>query len=206
MNEFVEECRREWARLHVPDPIANEMAADLEADLKEAEAEGASPEEVLGSGAFDPRSFAASWAAERGVAQPPEPPQTQPLPPPTTTTTTRPRRHLGVLAVLAGSVAAGVVVFIGAALVVGGVRSSRAVAGPVIGPVPFPPFPRMRVGPVTVRVASQGPIGAIGVLILAVLLVGIIGLTLTVAFWRPWNNGGRWSHPHHDQTPEGHYS
>jgi hypothetical protein len=46
------------------------MAADLAADLKEAEDDGASPEEVLGSGAFDPRSFAASWAAERGVIPP----------------------------------------------------------------------------------------------------------------------------------------
>ena len=33
MNEFVEECRREWRRLGVPDPIANEMAADLTADI-----------------------------------------------------------------------------------------------------------------------------------------------------------------------------
>ena len=31
MNEFIEECRREWRRLGVPDPIANEMAADLAA-------------------------------------------------------------------------------------------------------------------------------------------------------------------------------
>ena len=67
MNAFIEECRREWRRLRVPDPIANEMAADLASDLAEAEAEGVSPEEVLGSGAFDPRSFAASWAGERGV-------------------------------------------------------------------------------------------------------------------------------------------
>src|SRR6266536_926983 len=70
VNDFVEQCRREWKRLRVPDPVANEMAADLAADLKEAEAEGASPEEVLGSGAFDPRSFAASWATERGVSRP----------------------------------------------------------------------------------------------------------------------------------------
>jgi len=40
VNEFVEECRREWRRLGVPDPIANEMAADLTADIEEAEAEG----------------------------------------------------------------------------------------------------------------------------------------------------------------------
>jgi hypothetical protein len=67
VNEFVEECRREWKRLGVPGPAANEMAADLEADLAEAAADGASPEEVLGTGAFDARSFAANWAAERGL-------------------------------------------------------------------------------------------------------------------------------------------
>ena len=70
MKDFVEECRREWKRLRVPDPVADEMAADLAADLEEAEAEGASAEEVLGSGAFDARSFAAAWAAERGVGRP----------------------------------------------------------------------------------------------------------------------------------------
>jgi hypothetical protein len=70
VSEFIEECRREWKRLRVPDPIADEMAADLAADLQEAEVEGASPEEVLGSSASDPRAFAASWATERGVVQP----------------------------------------------------------------------------------------------------------------------------------------
>jgi hypothetical protein len=70
VNEFVEECRREWKRLRVPDAVANEMAADLAADLDEAEADGVSAEAVLGSGAFDPRSFAAAWAAERGVIEP----------------------------------------------------------------------------------------------------------------------------------------
>jgi hypothetical protein len=67
VNQFVEECRREWKRLRVPDPVADEMAAELTADLDEAAAEGAWPEEVLGSAASDPRSFAAAWAAERGV-------------------------------------------------------------------------------------------------------------------------------------------
>ena len=69
MSEFVEECRREWKRLRVPDPIANEMAADLVADLNEAEADGASPEEVLGNAAFDARTFAATWAMERGLVE-----------------------------------------------------------------------------------------------------------------------------------------
>jgi hypothetical protein len=67
MSEFVEQCRREWKRLGVPDPLAEEMAADLASDLGEAEADGVSAEELLGSSAFDPRSFAASWAAERGI-------------------------------------------------------------------------------------------------------------------------------------------
>jgi hypothetical protein len=29
MSEFVEQCRREWRRLGVADPLAEEMAADL---------------------------------------------------------------------------------------------------------------------------------------------------------------------------------
>jgi hypothetical protein len=71
MSDFVEQCRREWKRLGVSDQLAEEMAADLASDLGEAEAEGVSAEELLGSSAFDPRSFAASWAAERGII--PEP-------------------------------------------------------------------------------------------------------------------------------------
>src|SRR5262252_3108598 len=67
MSDFVAECRREWKRLRVPDAVADEMAADLAADLDEAAAEGVPTEEVLGAGARDPRSFAAAWAAERGV-------------------------------------------------------------------------------------------------------------------------------------------
>jgi hypothetical protein len=67
VSEFVDQCRAEWHRLGVPDAITNEMAADLAADLDEAAADGVSPEEVLGTAAFDPRGFAASWASERGV-------------------------------------------------------------------------------------------------------------------------------------------
>lgn len=71
MNEFIEQCRSEWRRLGVPDLVADEMAAELAADLQEAAAEGVSAEEVLGSGAGDPRSFAAAWAGERGVIERP---------------------------------------------------------------------------------------------------------------------------------------
>src|SRR5262249_18875938 len=67
MSDFVEQCRREWERLGVADPLADEMAADLASDLADAEADGVSAEELLGSSAFDPRSFACSWAAERGI-------------------------------------------------------------------------------------------------------------------------------------------
>jgi hypothetical protein len=77
MSEFLEACRREWRRLGVPDPIAAEMAADLAADLEQAAAEGVAAEELLGSGAFDPAGFAASWAAERGVV-PESPPARHP--------------------------------------------------------------------------------------------------------------------------------
>jgi hypothetical protein len=42
MPAFIEECRYEWKRLGVPDSMAEEMATDLEADLAEAEADGAS--------------------------------------------------------------------------------------------------------------------------------------------------------------------
>jgi hypothetical protein len=71
VSQFVEECRREWKRLRVPRTIADEMANDLAADLEEAEADGASAEDVLGSGASDPRAFAAAWASERGIARTP---------------------------------------------------------------------------------------------------------------------------------------
>ena len=67
MSEFVEQCRREWRRLGVADPLAEEMAADLASDLEEAEAEGVSAADYLGASALDPRSFAASWASERGI-------------------------------------------------------------------------------------------------------------------------------------------
>jgi hypothetical protein len=65
MTAFVEECRREWKRLDVPDGVAEEMAAELESDLAEAEADGVSAAEMLGES--DPRRFAATWASERGL-------------------------------------------------------------------------------------------------------------------------------------------
>jgi hypothetical protein len=65
VNEFVDQCRREWRRLGVSQAVAQEMAEELTADL----AEGASAEDVLGTDAVDARSFAARWARERDVIE-----------------------------------------------------------------------------------------------------------------------------------------
>jgi hypothetical protein len=65
MNEFVDQCRREWRRLGVSPAVAQEMAEELAADL----AEGASVEDVLEADAADARSFAERWARERGVIE-----------------------------------------------------------------------------------------------------------------------------------------
>lgn len=70
MNDFVERCLREWRRIGVPEAAANEMAADLDADLRDAAADDVAPEEVLGNGIFDAASFARSWAAARGLIPP----------------------------------------------------------------------------------------------------------------------------------------
>jgi hypothetical protein len=73
VSDFVERCRREWDRIGVPVAVADDMAAELAADLEEAAADGVSAADVLGHDASDPRSFAASWAAERGVVPSPRP-------------------------------------------------------------------------------------------------------------------------------------
>src|SRR5712691_2704697 len=149
VSQFVEECRREWKRLRVPDPVANEMAADLAADLAEAEAEGGSAEDVLGSGAFDPRSFAASWATERGVIPQPPPVSRDRIP-----------RRSGVRAAIA---AFALIAIIGAvlAIVASPSRPGRlALASPfrpalrveVTPPLRLVGPPRLRVGRPWVRV------------------------------------------------------
>jgi hypothetical protein len=73
MTPYVEECRREWKRLGVPDLLAEEMATELETDLEEAQADGVSATEILGESA--PRRFAATWARERGLVAEPQPPR-----------------------------------------------------------------------------------------------------------------------------------
>lgn len=197
MSQFVEECRREWKRLRVPDPVANEMAADLAADLKEAEEEGASAEEVLGSGAFDPRSFAASWAAERGVIQPPLP-----------TAISLPRRSRMSAAIAASAVVA----IIGAVLAIlaspGGpgplaVASAVGPGRPVFTSPLGPPrvrlvsplaVPQLRerdlptVPGFAVQVHNTGvDLRAIGLIL---LIVGIVGLVVSLLYSLPWAGPG----------------
>jgi hypothetical protein len=204
VSDFVEQCKEEWKRLRVPDPVANEMAADLAADLKEAEADGASPEDVLGSSLFDPQSFAASWAAERGVI----PPQTaqhetassehgvNPSPTQYGRRPSRPR-------MLAALAAFAVLALIGAAFTVHGSVSRAAVvrvAAPagaariklLPGPRSIWITPKGRVE--VVPQAGIGPVPAFGVfgdtsnpdlhgLGPILLILGLLGLLLTTLYW-----------------------
>jgi hypothetical protein len=199
VSEFVEECRREWKRLGVPDPIAGEMAADLAADLAEAEVDGVSAEQVLGSGAFDPRAFAASWASERGVVGPSPPPSTtQPQPPPTVTTQTQPSTTPTQPSPLPGPVdrprlrlpdaifLAGVVVVVVAALAL--VSRRTGAAGAAV-PVRFDPQGPSGGGfPVFVNAHHSLAVPAVGVLL---LLVAIAGLVVWLRYRSPWAGVGR---------------
>ena len=172
MNEFVAECRREWKRLRVPDPVANEMAADLTADLAEAESEGVSAEQVLGSGAFDPRSFAASWAAERGVVAAPPPVTRDRFP--------RPSR---VLVAVAAAAAVLVTIVVALALLRAHAGVAQVAVAPQPGPGPIGSFVMPGGGPHGVYVR------ALGVL---VLLAGLVGLAaLSAACWWRWGNPRR---------------
>ncbi len=178
MNEFVDECRREWRRLGVPDPVANEMAADLTADLEEAAAEGGTAEDVLGNSAFDPRRFAASWAIAQGVTRPVAAPS-------------RWRSH----PVLVGTLAAGLVVLaLGAVLVAAvGVRRNsvamvahRLSAGPPIRLTPAGPARFGPLGPF-VTVHPGNPVLLAG-LVLLVLLAGLVVLgALAWSYRGPWS-------------------
>lgn len=150
---FVDECLREWKRLGVADAVANEMAAELTADLAEAEAEGASAEEVLGYAVFDARAFAAQWAEERGlIAGAPAPrPRSVPI------------ALVVAVAIFLVVIAAGIAVFAGAA------TTHVAAAG----------VPRVALVPPPHRVLPSPPDTA-GFVFLG---VGIGGILASLATW-----------------------
>jgi len=186
VNEFVEACRQEWRRLGVEDAVANEMAADLTADLDEAAAEGGTAEDVLGNSAFDPRRFAADWALARGVTGPPAPIRP---PAPVSLPRWRPRMAVALTAALA------VLTMTAGLFLVAGDRSrSVAVAvhrmatgsGPIRFFVPGPGHPSIRVpfGPPF----AAAPITVLGGHPIALLLfiLGVVGLGLVFAlYWLP---------------------
>jgi hypothetical protein len=179
VNEFVDECRREWKRLGVPDHVAAEMAADLEADLDEAAAEGVSAEEVLGSAAFDARSFASAWAAERGVVG--RAPRSG----------RRLVRRSHLLAALATCALAAAIA--GAALVIAASPSAQRRAGVWVATPPPPSS-----APVTMRVIGPEVVAGdlvvgvddgtddtrtVGAVLLIVGLAGVAPLTM-ISLWR----------------------
>ncbi len=193
MIEFIEECRREWKRLGVPDPISNEMAADLTADIEEAQAEGGSAEDVLGDSLFDPRRFAAAWAGARGVTAPSVP---VPVGPPSLPERVRPRWYQ-LAAALAVAVLVCLAVLVAGALAVG--RHSSAMAAPVrrilgvpgsirmFGPGPASPPLRFSVPQPSFVVHQAEPLA---LLAFGLLVAAIIGLGLAVLFWSPWFRRG----------------
>ena len=176
MSDFVEQCRREWRRLGVPDPLAEEMAADLTSDLREAEAEGVSAEEVLGSGAFDARSFAASWAAERGII-------------PVQTSGGSARRRPRVL--VAFTALAAIALIVAAALLVTGEPKVSVVATrhrlPIApaGPLVQPPTNRA----VLLRTSAAAPVEWI------LLFVAIVALGFAAWLWSSWGRSRQPSLP-----------
>jgi hypothetical protein len=166
MSDFVQQCRREWERLRVPDSVANEMAADLAADLEEAEAEGVSAEEVLGRSAFDPRSFAASWAAERGVI-------------PSASPQTSASRNPFVPAALAALTVIGVIV--AAVLVLAPRSRSVAIA-------PTPRQPRVPLAPPSGPFVLHGaPVAAEVLVWILLLLVVTLGIIASAWLWSTWH-------------------
>ena len=160
--------------------VSNEMAADLTADLAEAEAEGASPEEVLGNGVFDARSFAASWAIERGIIR---------SSPRVVGAIRRPAWTLVV------SVAVSLFVTAAGLVLLGGLHRSSVAMAAVRRSITLPGF-GPRFGPRHVTMVGPPLPGhlmflennTLHPLGLALFAAGLIGLGLTLWLWKPWSN------------------
>jgi len=61
IDTIVRDCRSYWLDTNVPRSVADEMQSELEAHLREAQAEGRSPESVVGRSVA---AFAEEWARE----------------------------------------------------------------------------------------------------------------------------------------------
>ena len=174
MSDFVEQCRQEWKRLGVPDPLAEEMAADLASDLGEAEADGVSAEEFLGSSVFDPRSFAASWAGERGII---------PVPPSRGTARRRP-----ILLVAFTALAATTLIVAALLLLTGEPKVSVVAAGTapphLASPVPVPSVPPGPGGQILNGTNLSAPVEWI------LLLFAIVALGFAAWLWSRWGRTG----------------
>jgi hypothetical protein len=172
-SQFVDECRKEWHHLGVPEPVANEMAADLEADLTEAHADGVAPEAVLGNDFFDPKAFAASWATARGVVSPgPRGPK---------------KIRFPSWSLAASAVVCAAAVMLGLVVLVGRRMGSESVSAAALRRPGFnrPQIPGLFVG--LHRVFVSQPTFAVVALGGALFLAGLVGLGVTLWFWRPWS-------------------
>jgi len=169
MSDFVEQCRQEWRRLGVGDLLAEEMAADLASDLRDAEAEGVSAEELLGSSAYDPRSFAASWADERGII---------PVPP------SRGKSRRRPFALIAFTALAAITASIAGLLLLTGEPKVSLVAtgrGPHIPSPPRAPLVPPAAGPRVVHTASAAaPVEWI------LLFLAVVALGFAAWLWTGW--------------------
>jgi hypothetical protein len=169
MSDFVEQCRREWKRLGVPDAHAEEMAADLAADLAEADAEGISADELLGSSVFDPSTFAASWAAERGIIPAPPSPGSA-------------RRRPLVLVVF--TAVAAITLVVAALLLLTGqpkVRANVTLQGSKAAVLHVPAPPAKPLGPHVASASASAPVEWI------LLFLATVALGFAAWLWSSWS-------------------
>lgn len=137
--------------------------------FKEAEAEGISAEEFLGSSVFDPRSFAASWAAERGII---------PVPP------TRGSARRRPLVLVAFTAVAALAALVAALLIVTGQPTMSIVASKTRRaqlPLPLPSnIVTTGSSRVVIAASASAPIEWI------LLLFAIIALAFAAWLWARW--------------------
>jgi hypothetical protein len=149
------------------------MAADLTADIEEAESEGGTAEDVLGNSAFDPRRFAGSWAVARGVTAPPVP--------------TPGRRRWPALAV--GLTGGAALLFLAGTVLLGRRQSAEAISS-VRRNLPLPRSVHVFPGP-SFLVQRVQHFDGFGLFAFLLLVVGLIGIGLAVLYWAPWSASRR---------------